>query len=470
MAPTCSALTTLIPLVLVMPSLLASAHPTITPAEARAIAKDAYIYGFPLVDHYRISYAYYVDRNNPEFKAPFNQIRNVPRVFTPEDKTIQTPNSDTPYSFAMLDLRTEPVVLTLPAIEPRRYFSVQLTDAYTHNFAYLGSRSTGSEGGSYLIAGPDWKGETPKGIRKALLSETQFVLAGYRTQLFNPADIANVKNIQAGYKVETLSAFLRQPAPRPAPKIEFPRPLSAEEQKTSLQFFNLLNFWLRFCPTHPSEKELMARFATIGVGGGLTLDPAGLSPEMRQAMTDGMADAWKVYAELKTKQIDTGKVTAGDVFGTREALGNNYLYRMAGAVLGIYGTSREEAIYPAYSVDSTGQPLEGSKHRYTLRFPSGQLPPANAFWSITMYQLPASLLVANPLNRYLINSPMLPDLTLDADRGVTLYIQRDSPGKDKESNWLPAPNGPFILFMRIYWPRPEALDGTWKQPPLIRVQ
>jgi hypothetical protein len=300
-----------------------------------------------------------VDRTNPEFKAPFNEIRNVPRVFTPEDRAIQTPNSDTPYSFAMLDLRAEPVVLTLPAIERNRYYSVQLTDGYTHNFAYLGSRSTGNDGGTFMIAGPDWKGETPKGISKVFLSETQFVMAGYRTQLFHPADIDEVKKVQAGYGVQTLSTFLRQPAPRPAPNIDFPKPLSAEEQKTSLRFFELLNFWLQFSPTHPTEKELMARFARIGVGAGRTFDPEKLSPEIRQAIGDGMADAWKAYADMKTKEFDTGRVTAGDCFGTREDLKNNYLYRMAGAVLGIYGNSRAEAIYPTYSIDSTGQPLDG---------------------------------------------------------------------------------------------------------------
>lgn len=181
-----------------------------------------------------------------------------------------------------------------------------------------------------------------------------------------------------------------------------------------------------------------------------------------------MADAWQAFAELK-RQVDEGKVTAGDAFGTREYLKNNYLYRMAGAVVGIYGNSKQEAMYPAYPVDASGQKLDGT-NRYTLRFAPGQLPPVNAFWSLTMYELPSSLLVANPLNRYLINSPMLQDLKHDADGGVMLYIQHDSPGKEKESNWLPAPNGPFIIFLRLYWPKPAALDGTWKQPPLLLVK
>ena len=189
---------------------------TATPAEARAIAKDAYVYGFPMVDSYRIQYAYFVDSKNPEYKAPWNQMVNTPRVYTPADTAIQTPNSDTPYSFVGMDLRAEPIVLTVPPIEKSRYFSIQLIDAYTFNFAYIGSRATGNGGGSFLIAGPNWKGETPKGVTKVIRSETEFVFALYRTQLFDPADIDNVKKVQAGYKAQTLSAFLgaRHPHPR----------------------------------------------------------------------------------------------------------------------------------------------------------------------------------------------------------------------------------------------------------------
>ena len=159
----------------------------ITPAEARAIAREAYIYGFPMVDNYRIQYAYFVDKQGPEYKLPWNQLLNIPRVYTPEDKAIQTPNSDTPYSMIGLDLRAEPMVLTVPAIEKERYFSIQFIDAYTQNFDYIGSRATGNDGGNFLIAGPNWKGETPKGVKKVIRSETEFVFAIYRTQLFNPA-------------------------------------------------------------------------------------------------------------------------------------------------------------------------------------------------------------------------------------------------------------------------------------------
>jgi len=446
---------------------MALAQTDVTPAEARAIAKEAYIYGYPMVDSYRIQHAYFVDTKSAEYKGSWNQLRHFSRVFTPEDKAVQTPNSDTPYSFLGMDLRAEPVVLTVPAIESERYFSIQLIDAYTFNFDYIGSRATGNSGGSYLIAGPSWQGEAPQGVEKVIRAETELVLAPYRTQLFNPADLDNVRQVQVGYKVQTLSAFLGQPALKAAPAVDFIMPLTPEAQRSSLQFFEILNFVLQFCPTHPSERELMARFARIGVGGGKTFDAVQLSPEVKSAIEAGIADAWAELAKLQ-ERIDAKEVTSGDMFGTRDFLQNNYLYRMAAAVLGIYGNSQQEAMYPIYSVDVDGRKLDGA-NRYRLRFAPGQLPPVNAFWSLTMYELPSSLLSANPLNRYLLNSPMLPQFQRDADGGLTLLIENKHPGKDKEANWLPAPEGPFFMAMRLYWPKAEALDGKWIAPSLQRM-
>lgn len=439
-----------------------------TSAEARAIAKEAYIYGFPLVDNYRIQHSYFVDQDSPEFKAPWNIVNNVARVFTPDDKAIQTPNSDTPYSQLGADLRAEPLVISVPEVEAGRYYSLQFVDMYTFNFAYVGSRATGNSAGNFLLAGPRWKGEKPDGIKAVIRSETEFNFVLYRTQLFNSDDIENVKQIHAGYKVQPLSQFLGRAAPpRPAP-VTFIKPLSPDEQRTSLQFFRILGFVLQFCPTHPSETELMAKFAKLGIGPGKPFDVNALSLELQQAVRDGMADAWKEFSEFKTTQIDTGKRPSSDAFGTREFLKNHYLVRMAGAALGIYGNSKEEAMYPAYFVDASGQNLVG-RNRYTLRLAPDQLPPVNSFWSLTVYDLPASLLYANPINRYLINSPMLRDLKRDADGTITLFLQHASPGQDKEANWLPIPAGAFWTTMRLYWPKPEALDGRWKQPSLERV-
>lgn len=446
----------------------ANAMDHIAPQEARKLAKEAYVYGFPLVENYRILHAYFVDKANPEYRGEWNKIHSRARVFTPDDITIQTPNSDTPYSMAGFDLRAEPLVLTVPPIEKNRYFSIQLVDAYTFNFAYIGSRATGNGGGNYMIAGPDWKGPRPAGIKQVLRCETQIALAIYRTQLFGPDDLEAVKKIQADYKAQPLSAFLGKPAPKAPPPIDFIKPLSAAAERTSPEFFDLLNFVLQFCPVARSERNLLQAMSRIGIGAGKRFEPAKLSPEMKEAIQGGMADAWAEFAAFKKARLDTNQITAADLFGTRSVLKNNYLYRMVGVVTGIYGNSKQEALYPIYAVGSDGKPLDGTK-RYTLRFAPGQLPPANAFWSLTMYKMPESLLVANPINRYLLNSPMLPQFKKDPDGGYTFYVQADSPGADKESNWLPAPKGPFIVVCRMYWPKGEALSGKWKRPPIVVV-
>jgi hypothetical protein len=450
-----------------LPQFAQAAAPAVTPAEARAIAREAYIYGYPMVDSYRIEYGYFIDTKDPEYKGPVNEIHNTPRVYTPADKAIQTPNSDTPYSWLFMDLRAEPLVLTMPVIEKSRYFSIQLIDLYTFNWDYLGSRTTGNVGGSFLIAGPGWKGEKPSNISKVFQGETDFTLAVYRTQLFDPTDIDNVKKVQAGYKVQPLSAFLGTAAPKPAPVIDFIQPITHDEEKTSLEVFSILNFLLQFCPTDPTETELMARFGSIGIGAGLTFDATKLSPEMKQAFEQGIGDAWQEFAG-GVKRMEEGTLTSGDAFGTRAFLKNNYLYRMI-ATIGIWGNSKQEAMYPVYMTDATGQKLDGA-NRYTLHFAPGKLPPAHAFWSLTMYELPQSLLVANPINRYLINSPMLPKLKKDADGGLTLYIQNESPGKELESNWLPAPKGPFSSYLRLYWPEETALNGSWTAPKMEAVK
>ncbi len=437
-----------------------------TPAEARAIAKEAYIYGYPMVDNYRIEYAYFVNKNDPEYMAPWNQIKNLAKVYTPADKAVQTPNSDTPYSWAGLDLRAEPIVISVPAIEKERYYSIEIFDAYTFIVGYAGSRATGNNAANFMVVGPGWKGETPKGMKKVYVSDTDFDVVVFRTQLFDPADMGNVEKIQAAYKMQPLSAFLGTPPPPAAPAMDFIKPISKEEQKTSLEFFNIMNFVLGYSPVVPSEAALRERFAKIGIEGGKTFDPAKLPPEMRTAIEEGIADAWEAFAG-GVKELTEGKITSGDVFGSREFLKDNYLNRWLGTV-GIYGNAKEEAMYPVYRVDSEGQPLSGAD-RYTMHFAADQYPPVNAFWSLTMYELPSSLLVGNPINRYLINSPMLPQMKKDADGGLTIYIQNASPGKELEANWLPAPKGPFATYMRLYWPKEAALNGSWVQPKLLKA-
>src|SRR5712664_3481115 len=236
--------------------------------EAKAIAEEGFIYGLPIVMNYAVMYEYAVDKNPGQYKAPFNQIKNEARVYTYKDTAVITPNSDTPYSLLWLDLRAEPVVLSVPAVEKTRYYSVMLCDGNTFNYGYIGSRATGSEAGDYMVVGPDWKGATPAGIKKVFRSSTQFSAVAYRTQLFNPADMPNVVKIQAGYKVQPLSQYLKKPAP-PAPSaVDFPK-IDKELAKTG--FFDYLAFALQFAPAGPEEKAIRAKLARLGIEAGKKL-------------------------------------------------------------------------------------------------------------------------------------------------------------------------------------------------------
>jgi hypothetical protein len=445
----------------------------LTPAETKAIAEEGFIYGLPIVMNYAVMYEYAVDKNSGQYKAPFNQINNEARVFTYKDTSVITPNSDTPYSILWTDLRAEPIVLSVPAVEKPRYFSVMLCDGNTFNYGYVGSRATGNEAGDYMVAGPDWKGETPAGIKKVFRSSTQFSAVAYRTQLFNPEDMPNVVKIQAGYKVQTLSTYLKQTAPPAAPPIDFPK-IDKELAKTG--FFDYLAFALQFAPAGPEEKEIRAKLAKFGIEAGTKFDLAALSPEQKGAVVEGLkAGEAKVvkYLEFGQKNINGWKV--GSLFGDRAFYNGDWLKRAAAAQGGIYGNDSAEAMYPMTKTLADGEPLDASKHNYTLTFAKGQFPPVNAFWSVTMYDGKSQLLIKNPINRYLINSPMLPNMKKNADGSLTLYIQKDSPGKDKESNWLPAPNDLIYLVMRLYWPKTEPPsilppgEGAWKPPGIVKA-
>jgi hypothetical protein len=440
-------------------------------AEAKAIAEEGFVYGLPIVMNYAVMYEYAVDRDSGQFKAPFNQIKNEPDVFTYKDTAIPTPNSDTPYSFVWMDLRAEPMVLSVPKVDPKRYYSVMLCDGNTYNYGYIGSRATGSDAGDYMVVGPDWKGTTPPGIKKVFRSGTQFSVAGYRTQLFNAADLPNVVKVQAGYKVQPLSAYLKQAPPPPAPAVDFPK-IDKELVKTN--FFEYLDFALQFAPPEANETEIRARLARIGIGAGKTFSFKDLSVKDKLEVGLGMKDGEKKVDEAVAnagKAINGWRVSS--LPGDSAHYNGNWLQRAAAAKAGIYGNDAIEAVYPLTRVDGDGQTLDGSKHNYTLTFPPGQQPPVNAFWSLTMYDGKTQLLIENPINRYLINSPMLPSMKKNKDGSLTLYIQKDSPGKDKEPNWLPAPNDLIYLVMRLYWPKTEppsvlpAGEGTW-QPPAIK--
>ncbi|QLQ26045.1 MAG: DUF1254 domain-containing protein [Dechloromonas sp.] len=443
-------------------------------AEVKAIAEEGFIYGLPLVMNYAVMHEFVIDKNSGQFKAPFNTIANEARVFTYKDTAVVTPNSDTPYSMLWLDLRAEPMVISVPAVDKKRYYSVQLTDGNTFNYGYIGSRATGTEAGDYLVVGPDWQGEKPAGIKQVFRSTTPFALTIFRTQLFNADDMPNVEKVQAGYQARPLSAFLNQPAPPAAPKIDF---LPATTAGIRENFYAYLDAALQFVPATPQDKAIRERLASIGIGPGKKFEFKELSLEHKAAILLAMKEGDdKVDAFLKSGMKDINGWNIGSLFGDAAFFNGNWLKRAAAAKGGIYGNDAVEAMYPMTRVDGTGAMLDGSKHNYTLTFAKGQLPPVNAFWSVTMYDGKTQLLIKNPIDRYLINSPMLPGMKKNKDGSLTLYIQKDSPGKDKEANWLPAPDGEIYLVMRLYWPKdtpPSILpagEGTWQPPALVQAK
>ena len=442
-------------------------------AETKVIAEEGFIYGLPLVMSYAIMYASSIDNSTDQFKAPINQIKNETRVFTYKDTTIPLPNSDTPYSVLFMDLRAEPIVLSVPAVEKGRYYSVMLSDLNTFNYGYMGSRTTGNEAGDYMVVGPDWNGATPNGIKNVFRSSTQFSLAAYRTQLFNADDMDNVTKVQSGYKVQTLSTYLKQPPPPAAPAINFPK-IDKELVKTN--FFEYLDFALQFAPPGPKEQAIRAKLARIGVGAGESFSFKDLSTAHKVEIALGMkAGAEKVDKAAVNLGKDINGWKVGSIFGDRAFYNGDWLKRAAAAKFGIFGNNAEEAVYPIAMNDANGEPLDGSKDKYTLTFAADQFPPVKAFWSLTMYDPKTQHLIENPINRYFLNSAMLPNMKRNTDGSLTLYIQKHSPGKDKETNWLPAPNGPIYMLLRLYVPNETppsilpASEGTWKPPGVMRV-
>lgn len=450
-------------IILLLP-LSAQADFTAQAADARALARQAYLYGFPVVELYKTLYSEALDEQNPNFKAPLNQIGNTARLHSPRDVGYPTANLDTAPSYAWMDLRAEALVLTLPPIEDERYYSVQLVDIYTHNFAYLGTRTTGNQGGVFLIVGPYWQGDVPSSVDQVIRSESNIVYARYHTQLRGDADLLRVRQIQQGYTLRPLSNYLGNSVIPSAPPIDWPQP--AIDSSDSPALFRFLNFMLGFSAQHPSEAQLMSDFSRISVGRGLTFNESRLSASQLKSLQTGIANAKAEFAAFQMADDSTGAIS-GSYFGNREQLQNDYLRRYAGARQGLFTDSAQELSYHAYLRDSQGQPLNAGPRTYTLRFAAGQLPPTHAFWSLTLYDARTRGLVDSPLKRYQITSGMLDRLQMDADGGLTLYLQNQSPGVAKESNWLPTPNGAFYGLLRMYLPQDEVIDGTWQAPVLM---
>jgi hypothetical protein len=433
---------------------IATAAPS--PNETKETAKEAFIYAYPMLYNYQTMYEHTQDKKSENYIGGFGKFKHYTKTYTPKDTNIVTPNNDTPYSWAWLDLRSEPWVLSVPALPKDRYNVFQWFDLYTHNFAYVGVRATGYKAGNYMLAGPNWDGKVPKGITKVFRSEGDFIGTLTRTGTNGP-----VEELQKQYKLIPLHEFAKTPAPAPAPKINW---IPWDEKRAlSADFISYLNFLLQFTKPHPSEKALLERFAKIGIGAGKPFDLSSLDRTTRDAIEAGVQEGLKELQEATAKNT-----SSAGLFGTREFLKNNYLKRAVGVMIGIYGNSVEEAYYTSPQTDTEGKPLNG-KHNYVLKFEKGNLPPVNLFWSITMYKLPERLLVDNPIDRYSIGD-RTEGLKYGKDGSLTIYIQHDAPEGDKKANWLPAPDGPFFMVGRFYGPKESLIKGTYKMPEPVRVK
>jgi len=421
---------------------------------ARDIARQAFIYAAPMVENYQTMTKQVVDRDDPAFVGGFGHIRNYAEPFTPQNHDVVTPNNDTPYSWAWLDLRAEPWVFSVPDVPADRYYVLQWFDLFTFNFAYIGSRATGNRAGHYLFAGPGWKGEAPPGISAVFHAETQIVGMLGRTAADRPGQEGGLKAIQAGYRMVPLSTFTGTSPPPAAAALTFP-PYD-ERAAQGHDFIGLLNFLLQFAmPPDPSEVALREKFAAIGIGPGKPWNASAIDPATLSDIDNGITDAKR---ELDAKAKST--LSSNGLFGSRAFLGGDYLTRAIAARKGMYGNSLEEAWYGGMVGDGT--------KLSRLHFASGAMPQARFFWSATLYTLPDRFLYDNALKRYSIGD-RTDGLVQGADGSLDIYIGHEPPSVDRRPNWLPAPPGPYSLVVRIYGPGPSLMDGSWHLPPLEHV-
>ncbi len=434
----------------------------LTPDEAKGIAEKAFIYAYPMLENYHTMYDNTIDDSSERYVAPFNVIHNNDHLSTPDDKVFVSPNSDTVYTYIWLDLRAEPVIFTVPVIDEGRYYTLQFVDYYTNNFAYIGERTIGYDGGTFLIGGTSWDGNTPQGIDGTFQSETDFVYVLGRTQVLNNDDTENALAIMQKYDLKTQSEFLGKSAPPAPPSINF---ISWDKERLyGSDFVNYFNLMLTWSETPSNEKQMFEDFAKIGVKEGATVDWSKVDPDIKDAIGQG---AKAGFDKIKENIADIGEFQNGWsltlAFGDADYRAENYLQQATGAMLGLYGNTKTEAFYPVALTDADKNPLDTSKNNYVFKFASE--PPVDAFWSVTMYDGKTQLLVDNPIDRYLVNS--LIDLEKNDDGSFEVYVQHDSPGDDKESNWLPAPDGEFYTVLRLYLPEQEILDDQWEMPKIV---
>ncbi len=428
-----------------------------TPKLAKDIAREAYIYAFPAVEHNKVIWNI-LDNDK---MAP-NQFSANTTLFTPEHTAVVSPNNDTYYADAILDIRNEPVVVSIPAIE-KRYFSIQLCDIFTNCPDYISTLATGEGPGNYLIARSDWNGETPQGIDKVIKIPATIVFALARTQVFG-SDDKEAGIISKSYKAFPLSQF--RGTPTPAGKA-FVWPYKPFDSRTGSveDFFKTFNIMLQYQILNDYDDVMMEKFAHLGLGAGKEFNQSAFKPDVWKAIEEG-ANEGKKEIEAKTKSI--GKTVNSWNLSPEDA-GNwraDYLTNAAAAWKYMYLNIPHEAIYPTANVDNAGNPLTGS-NKYTITFTKPEIPQVKFFWSLTMYNN-KGFLVSNPLKRYNIKS--VDKLAYGKDGSLTLYIQKENPGKAKENNWLPTPDGPFYVILRMYGPSEDAIIGRTYIPAIVKTK
>ena len=444
---------------------------TLTPAEARAISQDGYLFGLPLVyTAVQADTQTNVEKPAPG-RAPFNQFDHHREFPDARNNKIVGMNVDTLYSLAQVDLSAEPIVLTVPPMTGNRWWLMQVIDAWNDVPAAPGSRTHDGKGGTFALVGPRFKGTLPAGLEPIHVDTSQAAIGG-RTYTAGKNDYAAVHAIQDQYKLIPLSQWLAAgaaytpPASVPVkPGVDAKTPVPAQVFKLSAeQFFGRLSQLLVDNPAREADAPIMARLATLGVKPGATFTTAAFDAETRKAIDEGVASAQQAIRaeEAKMGEMINGWQIARDLgrYGTK------YTYRAAWTFFAVGGNLVEDAIYPLTLTDNSGAKLDGA-NRYALRFSKEEIPPVDAFWSLTMYDKD-TYLVDNPLDRYALGdrSNMKPG----NDGSLTIYIQSESPGADQQANWLPSPKtGTFKLALRLYVPRKQVADGTWKPPAVQRA-
>ncbi|MBU8897260.1 DUF1254 domain-containing protein [Corallococcus sp. M34] len=430
----------------------------LTPQEAHDLAREAYVFGLPFVENYKLLAQGFL-AGSP-MARPADAFIHFSRLFTPKDRDVVSPNNDTLYSEANLDLRGEPVLLETPDLG-QRYFCIQLVDLTTNNLPYIGTRATGNDARRFLIAGPEWDGAVPPKLRDArvIRTDSRFVLALLRIGITRPDDVATVTALQPQFRAEPLHAVMGGDAPA-LPDIDWP-PYFEDKQDEGFKAFEYVNFMMQWHRFSERELPLLRRLARIGVRPGRAhFDEQALSPDVRAAMLEGIREARATLRQPPATQhgweMPDPKVgNFGEDYALRARVAWNYLY----------ANSPAEAIYPIAHRDSADRLLDGGPRRYVLRFPNNALPPARFFWSLTAYDAQTHMLVDNPIQRYSLGGHSR-DLVTSSDGSLSLFLQHASPEPSRLANWLPVPDGPFYVLLRIYGPSEAALQGQYTPPAI----